>query len=34
MPRPDTSSKQILNRLDHLEEMIEWIADEMLRGKK
>ena len=31
MPRPDTSSLKILKRLDNMEQIIEWIADEMLR---
>ena len=33
MPRPDTSSLKILKRLDNMEQMIEWIADEMLRTR-
>ena len=31
MTRPDTSSQRILERLDHLDEMIEWIAKNMMR---
>ena len=33
MPRPETSSRMILKRLDNMELMIEWIADEMLRTR-
>ena len=34
MPRPDTSSQRILERLDHLDEMIEWIAKNMSRNDR